>query len=307
MLGFGMTSRGLVMVAALALAACSASGAGTGDDDGSGAGTTGPGTGGGVGGNGGDGAGFTVGGGSTGGGNPNEITEVYGHSDDTLYVLVPETNAVSVVGTFDGCDTGVIDLAIDADNELIATTFDGLYTVDKSTANCTLISLGTYPNSLSFVPVGTLDPNVEALVGYEGTDYVRIDPNSGAVTVVTSGAITGGYQSSGDIVSVKDGGTFLTIKDDPPGSGNCDDCIVSVNPADGSIVTNYGTVGASQVFGLAYWGGTAYGFTNSGELYAITFDINTVSAVAIPIPNAPASLQFWGAGSSTSVPLEIPK
>ncbi|HHH30329.1 MAG TPA: hypothetical protein ENK57_18575, partial [Polyangiaceae bacterium] len=132
-----MTWRSLLLIASLGLGgivatgACAASGGAT-EDDGSGAGPQGGagGTGNGVGG---EGAGFNVGGGS-GGSNPNEITEVYGHSPDTLYVLVPETLQVSVVANFNGGCEDVVDIAIDEDNEIIATTqFDtaGLYRVNK--------------------------------------------------------------------------------------------------------------------------------------------------------------------------------
>ena len=308
MLLLTMTWRSLLLIASLGLGgivatgACAAGGGAT-EDDGSGAGPQGGagGTGNGVGG---EGAGFNVGGGS-GGSNPNEITEVYGHSPDTLYVLVPETLQVSVVANFNGGCEDVVDIAIDEDNEIIATTqFDtaGLYRVNKQTATCTLVSLGDYPNSLSYVPAGTLDPDEEALVGYNVQDYVRIDPVSGNVTVVNAGALTGQFESSGDIVSVKNGGTFLTIK-----GGGCDDCIVEINPATGTIIQDFGDAGASQIFGLAYWGGTAYGFTNGGALFAIDFMGASVTATPLPIPDAPAGLKFWGAGSSTSVPVQIPE
>ncbi len=68
---------------------------------------------------------------------------------------------------------------------MYATSDQGVYKVDRMTAVCTLLaSGGAYPNSLSFVPAGTLDPSVEALVGYSGSTYVRIDTTSGAMTSV---------------------------------------------------------------------------------------------------------------------------
>lgn len=258
------------------------------------AGGTGEGGGAGVGG----GFGF---GGSTGeGGGVATIDEVYGHSPSVLYRLDPQTKQVTVIGSFSGCDSNVIDIALDADSHMYATTFGGLHRVDRATAACTPIAGGSYPNSLSFVPAGTLDPNVEALVGYQGSTYVRIDPNSGSITNV--GSIGGGYASSGDIVSVKGGGTYLTVT----GQG-CGDCLVEVNPSNGALVKNWGPVGHAQVFGLAFWGGRAYGFSNAGALFEVSFGSDTVTSVLIDVPNAPAGLQFWGAGSSTSVPLVVPQ
>jgi hypothetical protein len=252
-------------------------------------------------GEGGGGAGFGFGGstGEGGSGLPT-VDEVYGHSPSTLYRLDPQTKQVTVVGSFGGCDSNVIDIALDADSNMYATSFGGLHRVDRSNAVCTPIADGSYPNSLSFVPAGTLDPSVEALVGYQGSTYVRIDPTSGTITNV--GSLGGGYASSGDIVSVKGGGTYLTVT----GQG-CGDCLVEVNPSNGALVKNWGPVGHSQVFGLAFWGGRAYGFSNAGALFEVSFGSDTVTSVLIDVPNAPAGLQFWGAGSSTSVPLVVPQ
>lgn len=225
--------------------------------------------------------------------------EVFGHSASTLYKLEPYSKQVTVVGDFQGCSS-VIDLAIDKDSKIIATTFGGIYWIDKNTAKCTLIANGSYPNSLSFVPAGTLDPNVDVLVGYQGSDYVRIDTVSGQVTTI--GAIGGGLTSSGDIVSVKGGGTYLTVA----GAG-CGDCLVEVDPKTGGLVKNWGPVGYGSVFGIAFWAGSVYGFTNYGQLFEMTFTGGKLtSSGEIMIPNAPADLSFWGAGSTTVAPPEPP-
>jgi hypothetical protein len=239
-------------------------------------------------------------GGGQGGGEP-QIAEVYGHSPDTLYRLDPDTKAVTTVGAFQGC-SGVIDIALDKDSKLLGASFGGLYAIDKSNAHCTLIANGSYPNSLSFVPAGTVDPDKEALVGYLGSTYVRIDPQTGSVSNI--GALSGGYASSGDIVSVKGGKSYLTVN----GNG-CGDCIVEVNPSTGDLVKNWGSVGHGAVYGLAFWAGKAYGFDDAGEIFQIDFamDGSKVTTSIIPIPGNP-SLQFWGAGSTTSAPVvPVPK
>jgi hypothetical protein len=136
------------------------------------------------------------------------VSEVYGNSGTELYRLDPNTKAVTDIGSFDGC-TGVVDIALDEDSNLFGTTSKGLYKIDRNTAKCTSIASGEYPNSLSFVPKGTVDGNVEALVGYNEDVYVRIDPSTGKVSPI--GSLGQGYTSSGDIVSVKGGGTYLTV------------------------------------------------------------------------------------------------
>jgi len=233
---------------------------------------------------------------------PAGVPYVYAHSPTQLYRLNPSTKAVSVVGTFSGAcalDT-IIDIALDASSNAYVTGFGGFYKVDLATAACTLIAMGSnYPNSLSFVPKGTLDPNKEALVGYQGSTYVRIDTTSGAISNV--GNLTGGYQSSGDIVSVIGGGTFLTV------NGNaCGDCLLQVNPKTGDLIQNYGSVQHPSVFGLAFWAGTVYGFDDGGQVFSIDYASGSLVMHDIPVPNPPAGLEFYGAGSTTSAPPAAP-
>lgn len=228
---------------------------------------------------------------------PAEVAEVFGHSAKTLYRLDPNTKAVTVVGDFDGCKD-VIDIALNEKGELYGTHYETLYRIDKTTAKCTEIATGEFPNSLSFVPKGTVDPNEEALVGYDGSTYVRIDLATGAKT--TLGSIGGNLISSGDIVSVKGGGTYLTVKG---GSCNKTDCLIEVDPVNGSLVKNWGSIEHEQVFGLSFWGGALYGFDAKGNLFEVTFGTSQLATKPIAIPQKPANLSFWGAGSTTSAPL----
>lgn len=244
------------------------------------------------------GGGIHIGTGGAGvGGGGTDTAEVFGQSATVLYKLDPTTKVVTTVAPFNGCNGQVIDIALDKDGLMYATTFTGFYKVDKTTAVCTHIADGGYPNSLSFVPQGTVDQNVEALVGYAGSTYVRIDPTTGAVTQI--GAISGGYVSSGDIVSVIGGGTYLTVN----GNG-CGDCIIQVDPKTGALKSMIGALGHSSVYGLAFWGGAAYGFDASGEIFQI--DLTNGMSTVIPIPNGPPGLVWYGAGSTTAAPLKPP-
>jgi hypothetical protein len=220
---------------------------------------------------------------------------VYAHSSTTLYRLNPDTLGVEVVGAFAGCSS-VVDIALDKDSNLFGTTFSGLYKIDIGTAACTLISTGAYPNSLSFVPAGVLDANKEVLVAYTGSQYQTIDIETGIIKNL--GTIEGGYASSGDVVSVEGGGTFLTAS-----GPNCDDCLLEIDPATGGLLKNWGQLGFSAVFGLAYWGGVAYGFDDTGAAFSIEFGASTVTTTSISIPSAPPGLSFWGAGSTTQAPV----
>jgi len=223
--------------------------------------------------------------------------EVFAHSTDTLFRLDPTTNALTTVGAFTGCSQ-VTDIALNKASVMFATTLDGLYQVDRKSAQCTQITTGTFPNSLSFVPAGTIDPNVETLVGYVGDQYVKIDTSSGAMTTI--GSIGSGYTSSGDIVSVEGGGTYLTVKGGPD---SCDDCLIQVDPTTGAFLLEWGALGHADVFGIAFWGGDVYGFDAAGEVFDVHFNGLAMQTNTITIPNAPAGLAFYGAGSTTIAPL----
>ncbi len=233
------------------------------------------------------------GGASTGCAAESETAEVFGHSALTLYRVDAKTKAVQTVGNMSCGFSSVIDLAINKQGEIYATTSSSLVKVDKTTAKCTLIKSGdSYPNSLSFVPAGTVFPDKEALVGYQGSTYVVIDTVTGAIT--TKGALTGGYTSSGDIVSVIGAGTYLTVKGK---ECNDNDCLVEVNPTTGDLIKKIGSANHADVFGLAYWANQLYGFTSEGQMF--TYDLATNKTTDVSIPNAPFALSFYGAGSST--------
>jgi hypothetical protein len=216
--------------------------------------------------------------------------------------LDPVTKAATEVAPFGGCED-IIDIALDEASTLYAVSDFTLYTVDKETAKCTRIASGLYPNSLSFVPTGTVDPNVEALVGYDGSDYVRIDPKTGQKSKI--GSLGAGFSSSGDIVSVKGGGTYLTVTATGFGATSCvsSDCLVEVDPRTGALKQNFGSIQHTAVYGLSFWGGKLYGFDDGGELFEVTLGPTSVTTSSIAIPDAPPRLSFWGAGSSTSAPL----
>lgn len=238
------------------------------------------------------------------GGAAGQIAEVFGHSATTLYKLNPETKAVGVVGPFKNC-TGIQDIALDKDSRLLGTTKEGLFEISKTTGDCTEIAAGDYPNSLSFVPKGTVDPDVEALVGYVINEnmknqFIRIDPMSGAVTNIGQ-PWNDEYVSSGDIVSVIGGPTYLTVKRGDLCMSN--DCLVEINPSTGQIQRFLGSVGYAKVFGAAFWAGKVYGFTQAGELFEISINGSTIATSPIMTPSG---LSFWGAGSTTSAP-PVPK
>jgi hypothetical protein len=246
-----------------------------------------------------------------------ELGEVYGHSKTTLYKLEPYSKVVSVVGNFDCLppalgNSGMWDIAIDKGGKMVGSTNDGLgrgtlVTIDPATARCQIVGQGVYPNSLAFVPAGTVLPADEALVGYNDASYVRIDLATGAV--VELGSLnpnpTGErWESSGDIVSIIGGGTYLTVRPKGTTSGQVDS-IVEIDPKTGQATRLIGNTGFSDLWGLGYWAGVAYAFSAGGQLVEI--DLMTGAGLPIPLGAIPAGLSFWGAGTTTAAPIAPPR
>jgi len=239
--------------------------------------------------------------------------KVYAHSADTLYLLEPISKQVTMVGMFD-CTGSMVDIAIDKNGRMTGSagiSFNNalggaLVSINATTARCEVLSRG--PNlltSLTYVPEGTLLATAEALVGYADDRYVRVDPATGALTDIglLNNAASGGthWISSGDVVSIKGGGTYLTVKNESGNSGGRGDRIVEVDPKTGGLLRIIGATGMDEVLGLGYWGGIAYGFTLAGKL--IQIDLTTGAGTVIPIPNAPTELMFLGAGTTTVAPI----
>ncbi len=244
--------------------------------------------------------------------------EVYGHSAKVLYRLEPVSKTVTTVGTFDCGDfssgNGMWDIAIDKDGAMFGSLNQGmasalLVRIDKATAHCEKIAEAqSLPNALTFVPAGTLDPNEEVLVGFDNTAYVRIDKATGAKKTIgdlnpnPTGEM---WESSGDVVSIINDKTYLTVAVWGNASSSEPDTIIEVDPVTGKALKVLGNTGFADLYGLGYWGGVAYGFSAAGELCEI--DLGTGKGVAIPLANMPSGLSFWGAGVTTAAPITVPK
>ncbi len=252
--------------------------------------------------------------------------EVYGHSADTLYKLEPISKTVSTIGKFSGVDTscgigeGMWDIALDKDGNMYGsvaiaggdcTTIAGeMVKIDKTNGTTTELgtSAGAFPNSLSFVPAGTIDPVNEVLVGYNSDAYLRIDPTTGATTTIGNlnpNSTGQTWYSSGDIVSIIGGKTYLTATLDSSGASTANDSILEVDPVHGTALSVIGQVGFGKVWGLGFWAGTAYGFDEAGDLFSI--DLTNGASTPIPLGGGISNVSFYGAGNTTAAPLTQPR
>ena len=234
----------------------------------------------------------------------------YAHTDDTLYALELATKKATAIGKF-SCVAGdrVIDVAMDGKGALFATTFRRFLSVDPKTGGCTVLATTTgevdYPNSLSFVPAGTLDSDEEVLVGYgyhpDGgiqDNYVRIDTTTGNMTfvgVLNPPNATTLYESSGDLIALskEDNRAFLTVR--PLAGGT--DRLAEIDPKTGMIKRIVGDTKQSRLYGLAYSGGAAYAFAESGSVFSIDLRNGATSAVTL----GGASGVVWNGAAVTTI------
>jgi hypothetical protein len=225
--------------------------------------------------------------------------KVYAHSPTMLFVVDPNTLVVTTVAAF-SWPSGhfgeqMTDIALDEEGGMIGISFGSVYAVDPETAVCTyLADLDTSSfNGLSWVEGVGADPDGKSLVGVnqEG-DFCTIDPETGVSNCL--GAYGGGLGSSGDLVFVRGAGVFATATSLAYGS----DVLVSIDPADGSASV-IGPTGFQDIWGLAYWGGQIFGFTDGGEF--LTIDPATGAGTLVTTK----ANQFWGAGVTTVAPVVL--
>jgi hypothetical protein len=240
---------------------------------------------------------------------------IFAHGPRAMYEFEPKAGTFKVLEA-PNClkaDEELVDLAVSGKGSLFATTWGTGYSrflsIDPTKATCTQIAEkkdGEYPNALSFVPKGTVDANEEALVGYDNrivdgsnvTFYERIDLKDGKITEIgqlQKDLVSLRYESSGDIVSLEGGKSYLTGRLAEPGSA---DVLLEVNPKTGEIIKVIGSTGFQQLYGLAYWEGSAYGFSGTGQVVKI--DVSTGKGTLVEVPLRPAA--FYGAAVTTVAP-----
>ena len=208
---------------------------------------------------------------TTGGGDggPGEQTFVYAQTARELYRVDPDTLAITLVGpfTFTGFAEDITDIAIDKNNVMIGISFGSVYRIDPTTAAATKLSDGLTGdfNGLSFVPASTIGQSGDdVLVGTRNTDgaVFRVDPMTGSTSQIGN---MGGFSSSGDLVSVVGFGTMQTAV---TGLGSPDRLVqLAQQTFTASPIGN--TIGFADIWGLAFWKGKLFGFTDGGEFVII--------------------------------------
>jgi hypothetical protein len=250
---------------------------------------------------------------------------VYAHTADTLYLYDPLIKTLTKIGPFTGVDPGdrMLDIALDRDSVMYGTSDEGLVKIDPTTAACVYIKKDAsinYPNALTFVPKGTLDPTKDALVGFTqgvgtagATKYVRIDTSTGEVSAPLGDLNKDGapinWKSSGDIIAMSRNGNraFVTVKMFNPDGGTVDgdpgtDSLAEIDPKTGTIIDLIGDIGQPDFYGLGQWAGTAYGFNFEGNIVEINMVTGQGKTIMSVTDDAGAPVAWFGAGVTTDSP-----
>ncbi|HRG94873.1 MAG TPA: hypothetical protein PLR99_01420 [Polyangiaceae bacterium] len=243
---------------------------------------------------------------------------IYVQTGVSLQVYDPYSKALKNIGKY-AClpdSDFVFDIAVDRDNNVYAVTAeDRFLKVDPLSGACTVIRQGAgldYPLLIAFVPRGSLDAANDALVGFDGELYLRIDLRTGGVTSV--GELNppdagNRYAAIGDLIFAGKNGMFLTATPEfDAGAADAGDTFIRFDPKTGRRLAIVGTTGGYRnLYGLGYWGGSIFAFTTPGEILKVS-PTNAATTLVKRIDGGPPKeggapeAVFFGAGSTTVAP-----
>jgi hypothetical protein len=247
-------------------------------------------------------------------------------------------------------DGAVTDLAVDSKGDVYVNTESRVYKAtlpSGGTGTVQLTAVTTIQSSskfyaLGFAPAGALDPNNDTLVGGDSAGNLwSIDTSNGTTKNLGNfgpdGSISGNtFELSGDIVfylDAKQNPTGLaTIRSCPAGGSGSKckgDYLAGVNMT--NLKATYGGtpqttllggiyggsasgpgngIGFADVFGLAAWNATVFGFTrhiSSPAVAPTLITIDTGSGVGTATPQTFTFTNGWsGAGVTTTVTITVP-
>jgi hypothetical protein len=225
---------------------------------------------------------------------------VYAHTAGTLFTMdAYAPYAVLEIGMFtfpDGGAGSMTDIAIDRWGVLYGITFDDLHVCDPASAACYYLApLPDMSNGLTFVPPGTVDASDDSLIGIAiSGNWRHMQLSGGMVNQVLLGSYGAGYSSSGDAFSIVDVGTYAAVD----AAADVSDMIVEIDPADGSVLQEIGSVtGYTAVYGLAGWQGAIFAFDETGDVLLVDPTDGTWEVIN-DTTNA-----WWGAAVITQLPI----
>ncbi len=196
-----------------------------------------------------------------------------------------------------GCPTGG-ETAVFTDGSVYFTSSNNRGLFRLTATGCDEINYGgTFPIALGTAPKGTRSDTHEALVGYDGNDYVEVNTTTGLVSVVTAAAL-GDLRPSGDVVAIGTRGFLAAASGKGSGLLACPtngDCIVEVDLKTGRPLGTLTHLPGLSIEGLARGHQQLIVYCADGILRS--YDTAT-KLFPLTIATSPATASFTGAGSA---------
>ncbi|MEM6956596.1 MAG: hypothetical protein AAF645_12960 [Myxococcota bacterium] len=223
---------------------------------------------------------------------------IWAHSRSELERFDPLTRTTRIVGSFwsrTESAPGMTDLAVRSDGAVFTVSNDGVFEVNVDTAEVTRVVDLTLANvGMGFVAAEPGAAEDLVITTRDPSAIYRVNLDGGPETLVLS--IGDGCIPSGDVISVLDVGTYITLfcDDDPTQD------YLAVVDFDAGRITRVGPTGFERVWGMGYWGGVLFGFTDFGE--AIVLNMDTGRGTLL-FEREPFTGGYWGAGSNANAPI----
>jgi hypothetical protein len=244
--------------------------------------------------------------GSGGSGSNTGSFTVYAHSNTVLYSVDVQAKTLNTVGNFNapGGDT-MTDLAVAPDNTIYVISETAIYTASATDGHVTklgsLSACGSKGVALTTTPDGKLWTG-----DFMGT-LCQIDTTQTPPAVLPPISMNSNMALSGDFVAVADGTVFGTAYNKADGSGQgtqANNLLVKIDISTGTV-TQIGSTGYPNLFGVAFAAGQVFGFTHDGTGHVVTIDVTSGVGTAFGtfLDASNKGISFGGAGVSSLVPI----
>jgi hypothetical protein len=252
---------------------------------------------------------------------PKACYTVYAHGDHTLYKIDLMAKTLNTIGPFKAplvkvgtsmVEDTITDLAVDPNNVIYVVSKTTLYTADPNDGHVTTV--GTIAACGTSAVAMTFDNNGNLYVGDHQGAFCKVDPaNPSNVTKLT---LSNSFALSGDLVAIGDGtmfgsATILDATGKPTAATAANNLLIKIDPTTANV-TQIGSIGSKNLFGLAYAAGQVFGFTHDCSGDVVVIDPKTgvgtqYNVFPDPMPNCKETgnngtgINFAGAGVNSTV------
>jgi hypothetical protein len=217
-------------------------------------------------------------------------------SGDALYRIdpfAPEATFVTEVTLPRSEDIVLLDIDVDTNGDIIAVTYDRIYTLHETGFMTTLYTpaLPSSPNGLAITPSGSL-----YLSTNDDTDPSYVQQLDRSTEVLTPRVALLPHSSSGDLVVFDDGFGLMTSPD-PSDPVDGYDQLIAFAVDDGSKI-EIGSIGYQNVWALSYSFGYIFALTGNGEVLLLNPSTGLGLGLFAVVDGNQDRIPFYGAANT---------